>query len=104
MMRSQEIKKILNTSFPAVYFLSERTQHEMDDYDKRVDKATKALIVITGGVMKIVVQKNKRRRWFWKVVAANGRILAVSEDYTRKGSCYDTVHRLGVAKVEEKKS
>lgn len=54
--------------------------------------------------MKIVVQRNKRRRWFWKVVAANGRILAVSEDYTRKGSCYDTVHRLGVAKVEEKKS
>ncbi len=57
-----------------------------------------------GGVMKIVVQRNKRGKWFWKLVAANGRILAVSEDYTRKGSCYDTVHRLGVAKVEEKKS
>jgi len=52
--------------------------------------------------MKIVVQKNKRGRWFWKLVARNGRILAVSEDYTRKGACYDTVHRLGVAKVVEK--
>jgi uncharacterized protein YegP (UPF0339 family) len=52
--------------------------------------------------MKIVVQKNKRSKWFWKVVASNGRILAHSEDYTRKGACYDTVHRLGVVKVVEK--
>jgi len=53
--------------------------------------------------MKIVVEKNRRKKWFWKVVSCNGKILAHSEDYSSKTKCFETVHRLGSILVVEEK-
>ena len=47
---------------------------------------------------KIIVEvlKNKRGKWYWRLKSnANGRILAHSEDYSRRQSCDKTA--LGVA-------
>jgi uncharacterized protein YegP (UPF0339 family) len=66
----------------------------------RVQKSFR--IIEKGGYMKIVVEKNKRGKWYWKLVARNDRILAHSEDYSSKGACYDTIHTIGKAEVIEK--
>jgi uncharacterized protein YegP (UPF0339 family) len=50
--------------------------------------------------MKIVVSRSTRGKWFWKIVAKNGRILAHSEEYYCKKACLDTVHRVMMAKLE----
>ena len=33
---------------------------------------------------KIKAQKNKRGKWYWNLCSANGRILATSEQYSKK--------------------
>lgn len=42
----------------------------------------------------IEVTKNKNGCWFWRLVASNGEILAVSEAYSSKGACLKTVKSL----------
>lgn len=43
---------------------------------------------------KIEITKNKNGCWFWRLVAANGEILAASEAYSSKGACLKTVKGL----------
>ena len=39
----------------------------------------------------VEVLRNKRGKWYWRLKSnANGRILAHSEDYSRKQSCEKT--------------
>ena len=52
--------------------------------------------------MKIVVEKNRRGKWYWKIIASNGKILAHSEEYSRKQACIDTVFLVVAAKIEFK--
>lgn len=50
--------------------------------------------------MKIVVQRNKRGKWYWKIVSKNGRILAHSESYSTKKDCLDTAHKVLMASIK----
>ena len=45
----------------------------------------------------IEITKNKNGCWFWRLVAANGEILASSEAYSSKGACLKTVKGLSKA-------
>jgi len=44
--------------------------------------------------MKILIKKNKNGKYFWVLVAGNGRTLATSESYSSKQACQDTVARV----------
>jgi len=50
--------------------------------------------------MKIIATRNYRGKWFWKIVASNGRILAHSEDYKTKAMCLKTATKILSAKIE----
>jgi uncharacterized protein YegP (UPF0339 family) len=50
--------------------------------------------------MKIHIEKNKKGRYFWRLVARNGRTLAHSEDYSSKRACEDTVKTVAAARAE----
>lgn len=47
-----------------------------------------------GDFVKVVVQKNRRGKWFWKLVAGNGRVLAHSEDYSSRRACLKTADKV----------
>jgi len=40
--------------------------------------------------MKIVVQKNVNKAWFWHLIADNGEILSSSQAYSSKSACLKT--------------
>jgi uncharacterized protein YegP (UPF0339 family) len=44
--------------------------------------------------MKIRIKKNVRRKYFWDLVARNGRICCVSEDYSSRAKCIQTATKL----------
>lgn len=44
--------------------------------------------------LKFKVKKSKNGQFFWKLVASNGRDLAVSEMYTTKDACMKTVNSI----------
>jgi uncharacterized protein YegP (UPF0339 family) len=39
----------------------------------------------------IEVKQNKLEEWYWCLVAPNGEVLSVSEGYSSKQACMDTV-------------
>lgn len=41
--------------------------------------------------MKIETLKNKNGKWFWRLVASNGKVLAHSESYSSKRKANQTV-------------
>ncbi len=41
-----------------------------------------------GERMIIECLKNKKGQWFWRMKARNGKILAHSESYSRRGKCW----------------
>ena len=41
--------------------------------------------------MKIQILPNKKGNYFWRIVARNGKTLAVSEAYSSKRACEKTV-------------
>ena len=44
--------------------------------------------------MKIEVLKNKRSKWYWRLVAANGKVLAHSETYSSKQMALKTAKKI----------
>ena len=44
--------------------------------------------------MKIEMLKNKKSKWFWRIKANNGKILAHSESYNSKQACRKTADRV----------
>lgn len=43
--------------------------------------------------MKYILFRDTKKEWRWKLVATNGRSIAVSgEGYKRRGSCLKAVH------------
>jgi uncharacterized protein YegP (UPF0339 family) len=44
--------------------------------------------------IRIEMIENNRDKWQWRLRAANGEILAHSEEYSSYGSCIDTANML----------
>jgi len=49
--------------------------------------------------MLIQAKKNKRGKWYWRILAKNNRILAHSESYSTKDACIKTVYKVYFAKL-----
>jgi len=49
--------------------------------------------------MKIEMLKNKKSKWFWRIKANNGKILAHSESYNSKQACRKTAGMLRGARI-----
>jgi uncharacterized protein YegP (UPF0339 family) len=47
-----------------------------------------------GEHMKIQIRKGKSGKWFWKITASNGKILAASETYSSFRRCFQTANRV----------
>jgi hypothetical protein len=48
--------------------------------------------------MKIIVYKDRKKEWRWRLVARNGKIVAESgEGYKRKRSALKTISLIGIA-------
>ncbi len=47
--------------------------------------------------MKIQILKNANNKWYWRIVAANGNILAHSEAYSSKAKARKTVRSVARA-------
>lgn len=47
-------------------------------------------------MIKFVVYKDKKKEWRFRIVASNGRILAHSEGYTRRGNCIKAIHTIKI--------
>lgn len=50
--------------------------------------------------MKIEMFQDRRRKWRFRLVASNGRILASSEGYSARNKCRDTVQEIQFAGLE----
>lgn len=51
--------------------------------------------------MKIEIDKNKQGEYYWRAVASNGEILAVSEAYSSKAKCEQTVKMVNSFIIQE---
>lgn len=48
--------------------------------------------------MKFVIFKDKKKEWRWKLLAKNGKSIAVSgEGYKRRASAYVAIHKVFAA-------
>jgi uncharacterized protein YegP (UPF0339 family) len=51
--------------------------------------------------MKIIITQNKNKKWFWRLVANNGKTLAHSESYARRKDCRRTAYLVADSKPIE---
>lgn len=47
--------------------------------------------------MRIEIEKGKNKKWFWRLISANGKTLAHSETYSSKAKALETIQILEIS-------
>ena len=52
--------------------------------------------------MKVIIEQGKSKKWYWKIVGANGKTLATSETYSSKDMAKKTWEKVVIAIYSKK--